>query len=112
MQTRSTIISTIPSIHWPAQWLIGCGEDNGWTPLQDAVEWIGLVVFVCFGLDWLALYLFRYRIGTVVSALLKGREALLQDSHCEVGSSPSPHWILRWLPCETEGMGEADCRFV
>ena len=88
LQTRSTMISTNLSIPWPAQLLIGCGEDDGWTPLQDALE---LVVFVCFGLDWLALYLFRYRIGTVVSALLKGREALLQDSHCEVGSSPSPH---------------------
>ena len=70
------MISTIISIPWPAQWLIGRGVDvdvdvaAGWTSLQGAVGWTVLVVFVCLGLDWWALYLLRYRIGKVVSVLL------------------------------------------
>ena len=78
LQTWSTIISAIRSIPWLAQWLIGRGVDvdvdwtaaAGWTPLQGAVWWIVLVVFVCVGPDWWALYLLRYRIGKVVSVLL------------------------------------------
>ena len=68
--------------------MIDCGEDIGWTPLQEVVGWIELYVFAWSVLDWVALYLLRYRIGTAVSVLLlKGREALFQDSNCEVGSS-------------------------
>ena len=108
------MISTIISIPWPAQWLIGRGVDvdvdvdwtaaAGWTSLQGAVEWTVLVFFVCLWLDWWALYLFIYRIGTVVSVLLQDREFLLLVSHWEGGPSPIPYCRLRWLFWETEGM--------
>ena len=101
LQTWSTIISTIRLIPWLAQWLIGHDVDvdwiaaGGWTPLQGAVGWMVLVVCVCVGPDWWALYLIRYMTGKVVSVLLQDRGVLLLVSHWEGGLSHVPHCRLR-----------------
>ena len=53
----------------------------GWTPLHVTGGWMGLVVFVCVGSDWWALYLLRYRTGKVVVVVLLDRDVLLLVSH-------------------------------
>ena len=118
LQTWSTIISAIRSIPWLTQWLIVRDVDvdwiaaAGWTPLQGAVGWMVLVVFVCVGPDWWALYLLRYRTGKVVSVMLQDR-GFCYWSAIGRGVYPKSHIVdLDDHPGGRREWGEADCRPV